>query len=164
MRISIVNEQDEIIGHEDRNDRNLDAIYHVSSLWITNGKGEILLARRALDKSHDPGKWGLAVAGTIEEGETYESNILKEAKEELGLKNIHPRLGTKTRSNGKWNYFAQEFLLTLPDGFNDFKIAGQEVAEVKWFEVGELKKMIKENPDMFLNGVKRRMENYDFKS
>jgi len=49
MRISIVNEQDEIIGHEDRNDRNLDAIYHVSSLWITNGKGEILLARRALD-------------------------------------------------------------------------------------------------------------------
>ena len=33
---------------------------------------------RSFTKSHDPGKWGPAVAGTVEEGETY--NFLKEGQ------------------------------------------------------------------------------------
>ncbi len=85
MQIPIVNEQDEIIGYKDRKDRNLVDITRVSALWITNEDGEILLAQRGLNKTHSPGLWGPAVAGTVEEGETYESNIIKEAEEEIGL-------------------------------------------------------------------------------
>ena len=32
-----------------------------------------------------PEVWGPAVSGTNEEGETYDSNIIKEAQEEIGL-------------------------------------------------------------------------------
>ena len=50
-----------------------------------------------------------------------------------------------------------EFLLTLPAGFNDFKILEDEVAEVKWFTEDELKKELKEHPDNFLKGIHERM-------
>ena len=87
-KIIIVDEDDNIIGSKERNSIVSGDIYRVSALLIENSKGEILLAQRALTKKHDPGKWGPPVAGTVEEGETYESNIVKEAEEELGLKNI----------------------------------------------------------------------------
>ena len=157
MKIPIVDENDKVIEYRERNDLDINDIYRVSSLWITDTDGNILLARRAFDKSHDPGKWGTAVAGTVEEGETYEENILKEAGEELGLKNIRPITGTKKLKENKWNYFVQEFLLTLSVGFDDFKIQKDEVAEVKWFSVEELRKKLKENPDEFLKGIHERM-------
>ena len=158
MRIPIVDENDSVIGFRDRNDRDVNAIYRVSSLWITNSKGEILLARRAWTKSHDPGKWGPAVAGTVEEGETYESNIIKEAEEELGLKNIKAILGEKHRKKTKWNYFSQQFNLVLDKDISEFKVNKDEVAEIKWFTIEELKKELKDHPDNFLKGIHERMK------
>ncbi|MCF7833739.1 MAG: NUDIX domain-containing protein [Candidatus Pacebacteria bacterium] len=157
MKIPIVDENDNIIEYRERDNRDLNAIYRVSSLWITDTDGNILLARRAFNKSHDPGKWGPAVAGTVEEGETYEQNIIKEAEEEIGLKDIKPIVGIKKRRNAKWNYFVQYFLLTLPVGFNNFKIQEDEVAEIKWFPEEKLRKELKENPDEFRKGIHERM-------
>ena len=90
MKIPVVNQQDEIIGYKEKSLITTDDIYRVSALWITDTTGRILLAKRAFTKSRHPGLWGPAVAGTVEEGETYESNIIKEAEEEIGLKNILP--------------------------------------------------------------------------
>ena len=47
----------------------------------------VLIVERqtAFDKKYDPGKWGPSAAGTVEEGETYQSNIIKELQEEIGL-------------------------------------------------------------------------------
>lgn len=164
MKIPIVDENDNIIrfaeGKEEI-DLNHELIYRASSLWITNSKNEILLARRALSKAHDPGKWGPAVAGTVEEGETYESNILKEAEEELGLKNIKPTLGTKYRRKSKWNYFGQQFHLLLDKDISEFKVQENEVAEIKWFSKKELQREIQEYPDKFLRSVQEYMkQNY----
>ena len=92
MKIQIVNTNDKVIGLKER--KNLDYknnIYRSSALWIINSKGKSLLAQRALTKKHHPGKWRPAVSGTIEKNETYDSNIIKESEEELGLKNIHPK-------------------------------------------------------------------------
>ena len=157
MKIPIVDKDDNVIEYRERSAVDANSIYRVSALWVTDTDGRILLARRALNKSHDPGKWGPAVAGTVEEGETYESNIIKEAVEEIGLKDIKPTVGNKKLKKGKWVYFAQEFLLTLPYGFDDFKIDTNEVEEVKWFSVEELKVELKQNPDNFLKGIHERM-------
>ncbi|MDO8661039.1 MAG: NUDIX domain-containing protein, partial [Candidatus Woesearchaeota archaeon] len=104
-KIVIVNDNDEIIGYKDRDSIENNELYRVSALQITNSNGEILLARRHRNKKHDPLKWGPAVAGTVEEGETYLENIIKEAEEELGLKNIKPVPTTKTRNEGKHPHF-----------------------------------------------------------
>ena len=85
MIIPIVNEQDEIIEYKDIRNRNPKEICRVSAIWLVDSDGNILLAQRAFSKKVDPGKWGPSVAGTVEKGETYEENIIKESKEEIGL-------------------------------------------------------------------------------
>jgi len=90
MKIPIVNEQDEIIKVVDIKDRKPGEICRITGLWLTDPEGNILLAQRAFNKKLSPGLWGPAAAGTVEEGETYESNIIKEAEEEIGLAGLKP--------------------------------------------------------------------------
>jgi len=110
---------------------------------MANSKNEILLAKRALTKKHDPGKWGPAVAGTVDEGETYDSNIVKEVEEELGLKNINPEKWIKNDTIGKQKYqhFTQWYKLRLDEPLDYFKLQEEEVSEIKWFARDELKEL-----------------------
>jgi len=158
-KIIWVDSEDRVIGSASRDAVN--GIYRVSALWITNNQGKILLARRALSKSHNPGKWGPAVAGTVEEGETYESNILKEAEEELGLKKIHPKKGPKTRTYGEHQFFCQWFTTTVKKPLNQFKIQKAEVEEIKWFSKEELMQQIQEKPSEFLEGITEWMKQFE---
>lgn len=55
--VPIVNHHDEIIDHKERDE--VDAtkeLRRIAALWLTNSKGDILLARRALTKKHQAGK------------------------------------------------------------------------------------------------------------
>ncbi len=154
----IVDENDNIIEYKDRSDVLDSDLYRVAYLWVTDDENNILLAQRAFTKAHHPGCWGPAVAGTVEEGETYEQNIIKEAEEELGLLNIKPIPGTKELVKSRWSYFSQEFLLKLPVGFNDFKIQENEVVDVKWFSVYELRNELQKNPDIFLSTIHKHLK------
>ncbi len=85
QKVIIVDENDKIIGYKERNDRNQNDIIRIAGIWIENEKGEVLIAQRSFRKVNNPGKLGPAAAGTLEVGETYESNILKEVEEEIGI-------------------------------------------------------------------------------
>lgn len=149
----IVDKDDNIIGTKPRNEVTSSDIYRVSSLWLTNSKGDILLARRAFTKSHSPGMWGPAVAGTNEEGETYESNIVKEMFEELGLKDIPITKGPKHFVQREWTYFGQRFFATVDRDIKDFVIAKDEIAEIAWFSVEHLKKELAAHPLQFTASI-----------
>lgn len=149
-KIPVVDESDNIICYKERDEVEEGDIYRVSSLWITNSSGQVLLARRAYTKKHDPGVWGPAVAGTVEEGETYEINIYKEAEEELGITGVQFDLGEYKRKFGKHNYFSQSYFVVLDWEIDRFTLQKEEVAEVKWFAVSELEELLKSNPNEFL--------------
>jgi len=149
-KTTIVNTSDEIISYKARNVLTKEDIYRVSALWLTNSKGEILLAKRHHTKLHNPNMWGPAVAGTIEEGETYKSNIIKESEEEIGLRYIKPTLGPKMEITGEHHHFTQWFTLKVDKDINDFKIQKDEVEEVKWFTPQELKSCLQVQPEKFL--------------
>ncbi|OGI67478.1 hypothetical protein A3A05_00945 [Candidatus Nomurabacteria bacterium RIFCSPLOWO2_01_FULL_41_12] len=153
MRIPIVNEQDEIIGYKDRKDRNKVDIARITGLWLWNEKGEALLAQRSFNKKMHPGMWGPAVAGTVEEGETYESNIIKEAEEEIGLKDLKPILGQKLRRSTLHEYFAQWFIATIDSSYPLVK-QDSEVEAIKWFSKDELFKAMDDKPEDFLHSLK----------
>ncbi|MFA6215512.1 MAG: NUDIX domain-containing protein [Patescibacteria group bacterium] len=157
-KIVIVDEKDNVIGYKDRDAVKQEDIYRVSALWITNDKGDILLARRSLTKSHDPGKWGPAVAGTVEQEEDYLTNICKEAEEEIGLKGIVPQAGPKERISGKYNYFVKRYLIKINKPEAEFVINKDEVEEIKWFKTEELLQAIRVNPDNFLNSTRKWIE------
>lgn len=154
-KIIIVDKNDKIVGLKERENLINEDIYRVSALWIENSKGEILLARRALTKAHSPGKWGPAVAGTLEKGETYDSNILKEAEEEIGLKNVKFKKGSKSRIllAGRLRYFLQWYTVKIDRLLEEFKIQKNEVAEIRWFTKEEIKKKIQEDPNEFIYSV-----------
>lgn len=150
---AIVDSTDTIIGHKKFRDVGRNDIYRVAALWIVNKKGDVLLARRSNRKSHDPGKWGPAVAGTVEEGETYNSNVIKEAKEDLGLGGTRPKKTLKLRNYGKYNFFCQWFVLKTNRPAEGFRVNKKEVKEIRWFPREELLREIHKTPDQFLDGM-----------
>lgn len=152
MGIIVVNDKDEIIGSKERGDNNLDYIIRVAGLWVYNSKGDVLIAQRAFDKIYDPGKWGPAAAGTVEDGETYMSNIIKEAEEEIGIKLKENQLivGDHELRETSHKYFRQSFFAKLDLPIEDFKIQKEEVADIRWVEVEELSEWIKDRPQDFL--------------
>jgi isopentenyldiphosphate isomerase len=86
----LADEQGNIIGQKDRDLVEKGDIVAISTLFLENSKGKILIAQRSLEKKIDPGLWGPSAAGTLEPGETFLSNVFKEAEEEIGLTGIKP--------------------------------------------------------------------------
>lgn len=158
-KIIIVDEEDKVIVYKYRDKVDSHDIYRVSALWITNKKGKVLLARRSLGKKLFPDCWGPAVAGTVEEGETYRSNIVKEAREELGLKDIKLARGPKVRTkSADYNYFTQWYFLTLDKEVDTLKLDENEVSEINWFTREKLKRKVKKDPEIFTHAMKKWVE------
>jgi isopentenyl-diphosphate Delta-isomerase len=157
-QIIIVDEKDRIIGYRNRKTLSDNMIYRVAALWLTNSKGEILLAKRALTKKHNPGQWGPAAAGTVAKGETYISNIIKEAYEEIGLKITNPKKGPKVRVKVIHDHFTQWYTSCVDKDLSEFSIDRTEVAEIRWFKLAELIKELKNNPSKYLENMKKYLE------
>lgn len=159
QNIVVVDEEDNVIEDKPREIVDKERLrYRVAGLWLKNSKGKSLLARRAYTKTHYPGKWGPAVAGTVEKGESYEQNIIKETEEELGLKNIKLKKGPYIKISGEYNHFTQWFTCIIDKPIDYFKIQEKEVSEVKWFSEKELKKQLKKNPKDFLKNMRRYID------
>jgi len=155
LPMQVVDKNDNIIGIKDRSeiDFNKD-IYRVSALWLTNSKGEVLIAQRKLTKDRDPGLWGPAVAGTIEKGETYESNIYKEAEEEIGLTGVKFKTGPKLFVSPKdaptpRSFFGQWFFGECDLAADKFILQEEEVEAVKWIKPKDLKQDIQQHPEIY---------------
>jgi isopentenyl-diphosphate delta-isomerase len=156
MKIPVVDKDDNQISTKDRDSLTAGDFYRVSALWLTNSAGEILLAQRAHTKSNSPGKWGPAVAGTVEEGETYDSNIVKEIFEEIGLSlSIDqlvkgPKVFVKTTEKG---FFDQWYFYTADLPLSEFVLPKDEVAQVKWVSRRDFDTWYAEHPEDFLSNT-----------
>ncbi len=156
MKIQIVDEQDNIISVKERMEVDYkNDIYRVSALWLTNSKGQTLLAKRAAVKDKDPGKWGPAVAGTIDEGETYDVNIYKEAMEEIGLEGAELTKGLKIRITHPRNYFCQWYFVALDREADTFVMQEDEVDELEWVGVEQMKQELKTNSDKYVPAMQQ---------
>lgn len=166
-KYAIVDAKDNIIGFKKHSDILKSDIYRVSVLWVTNSKKQTLLAKRALNKSHDPSLWEPAVAGTVEIDETYRENIIKEAQEEIGLKidenNLirGPELFLKKDTG--WQFFCHIFLYNTDMDISDFKIQHDEVLEINWFNLADLKELMDKKESMLVSNFDKifyAIENY----
>ncbi len=154
----IVDDNDQVIGHKYHDDILTSDIYRVSALWILNSQGEALIAQRKFTKKHDPGKWGPSVAGTVDEGESYEANIEKEAEEEVGVKLESYSKLDKVRVRGEYNFFDQWYAAIINWPIDKFVPQESEVEALQWIKISDLKEEIANNPGKYLVGMLASVE------
>lgn len=151
MKIIIVDTNNNPIGLKEFGSLDYEDIYQVSALWLTDvNSGDALIAQRKWNKQNDPGKWSATVSGTVDEGETYSVNIVKEIEEEIGLTSLKLTLGPKEFvDDGKHRFFVQWFLAKVDK--NNTKIIPQEeeVEAVKWVAKEGLVSSVKTNPELY---------------
>lgn len=164
MELVIVNDKDQIIGYKDRAHANKNDITRVSALWIYNSKNEVLIAQRVFTKLYSPGCWQPAVAGTVEKGETYLDNIVKETKEELGIDVLPKQLreGIHKYNDTSHKYFSQSYVVKLDLPIDAFTIQKTEVEGIRWVGLEELYAWVKKSPQdfvgSFLNQIKTHQD------
>ena len=162
MKIQIVDNQDQLIGVKERSEIDYKSdIYRVSALWLTNSEGQTLLAKRAAVKDKDPGKWGPAVAGTIDEGETYDQNIYKEAEEEIGLTGEQFDKGKKIFVTHPRTYFCQWYFVKLDREVDSFVMQEDEVEELAWVGIEEIKQELQTNPGKYVPAMQQIVNELD---
>ncbi len=119
----------------------------IAVLWLINKENEILLAKRSLTKSLHPGVWGPTVTGTAEVNETPIQTLVREVKEELGLKlgDYNPNFLFTTdfnHSDGQVRRFNIYYALVEKEITNKFKIDTAEVADMKWLSLKSVKEFL----------------------
>lgn len=85
-QVILVNESDEPIGEMEKMLAHEQGVLHRAfSVFIFNGKGEMLLQQRALSKYHSPGLWTNTCCSHPRPGETTEQAAHRRLKEEMGF-------------------------------------------------------------------------------
>jgi len=157
-KVIIVDKNDIEIWSKDRSMITKEDIYRISALWITNYEWEILLAQRALTKKNHPGRFGPAVAWTIEVWETYYTNIVKETQEEIWIKDIKFKEHKKILNNKTYTHFTQWFTATLNKDVSEFEIQEEEVLLLKWISKNELTQDVVNNPEKYIDSMQEAIE------
>lgn len=127
-------------------------------LWIVDNNGQLLIQKRSRSKKAHPGLWDVSCAGHIEAGDTSESTVIKETREELGIevkpfefrycftvltKNIH--------DSGKYKdkEFIDIYLMIKDIPLENINFDKSEVEDVKYIHLKDLKKLISEKNSEF---------------
>ncbi len=104
---------------------------------IRNSNGEFLMQKRVKSKGGD---WGVT-GGHPKSGETPIEGIITEVKEELGLDFSKENfIEYDSGCDGKDCY--KMYFVTKDININDITIQQEELSEVRWFTMDELKGMV----------------------
>ncbi len=107
---------------------------------IRNSKGEFLMQKRVESKGGD---WGVT-GGHPKSGETPIEGIITEVKEELGLDFSNEKfIEYDSGCDGKDCY--KMYFVNKDVEINDITIQEDELTEVKWFSMDDLKQMVDNN-------------------
>jgi isopentenyldiphosphate isomerase len=138
---------------------NPSLIHKVVHVMVIDGKGGLILQKRAMSKSVAPGKWDTSVGGHVNSGETIEEALTREMEEELGITPEKPEfLYSYIHSNPYETELVYTYMC-LYDGSISFN--KNEIDDVRLWSSDEINKNIGKNilSDNFEHEFKMIMNN-----
>ncbi len=100
-----------------------------------------------------------AASGTIEEGETYDDNIVHEIEEEIGLTGLDLTKGPKEFiDEGKHKFFAQWYFAKVDKNKVTIKIQEDEVETYEWVSKEQLVKDVHSDQDKFVPSLSNSLK------
>lgn len=150
--IAVVNENDEVIGFNEKLEVHKSGILHRAfSIVVFNNSNEILVQKRALSKYHSPGLWTNTCCSHLAEGEIWDEVLHKRLVFEMGFDCL-------LEFAGKFHYKA-EFDNGLIENEIDHVFVGKwsgtpkpnptEVCEYKWISKETLIDNLEKTPSEF---------------
>lgn len=109
----------------------------VVMIVIRNSKGEFLMQKRSTSKGGD---WGVT-GGHPKSGETPLEGIITEVKEELGLDFTNEKI-IEYDSGCDGTECYKMYFVNKDISLKDIEIQEEELSEVRWFTLSELKHMV----------------------
>jgi isopentenyldiphosphate isomerase len=145
----VVNERDEVIGRETRSQvHRLGLIHRAVHLLVFNSRGQLFLQKRSMHKDRQPGLWDSSASGHLDSGENYDDCVVREAREEIGLKLSSPpgrifklAASPETDQEHLWVYRCR--------AEGPFILQPEEIDAGSWFAPEELKLWMAERPEEF---------------
>lgn len=144
--LDVVNEHDEVIDSIERADmmqlqHTLGRYIRCIELFLQRPDGDIYLPRRSPHKKLFPGSLDFSAAGHINKGESYETALVREVKEELAITCTpdDPELLATFQPNEESFYFRNLYLLRS----DQTPRLSQEHTEAVWLPAEKLLPAIK---------------------
>src|SRR5882762_7896662 len=82
----VVNERDEVIGKRPRSEvHRLGLMHRATHGLVFNKRGQVFLQKRSMNKDRQPGLWDSSASGHVDSGEDYDTCVVRELREEIGL-------------------------------------------------------------------------------
>jgi isopentenyl-diphosphate Delta-isomerase len=157
--IDICDENNKLTGEKvTKKQAHKQGLWHrATHVWIYNSKGEILIQLRAKENKLYPNYWDISVAGHVSSNEDPITTAVRETKEEIGLNikekdleflEIRKASGFfKEIKNNEFNYV---YLIKFDVDINNLDLQKEEVKELKFMNIDELKNEIKKDNSNFV--------------
>lgn len=161
--IQIVDENDQPIRGATKLEAQQQGLWHrIVKILLRDQEGNLLLQRRS-ENVLSPGCWDFSTSGHVDLGEDYTGAAHREIKEEIGLEGVilYEIDRTKYEKTDKTGRIFRRFAVTFTgvvDHNYAFKLDPNEVAEVRWFTVDEVEKIVKASPDNVTSGLSQLLK------
>ena len=156
-RVVLINEQDEVLGTMEKMEAHIKgALHRAFSVFLFNNNGDMLLQQRAASKYHSPLLWTNACCSHPRLNETYEQAAHRRLEEELGIDTkLTETLDFIYKSDVGQGLIEHELDHVFTGRYEGpFQLNAEEVAQIKYVNLEELKKDIKTNPGQYTEWFK----------
>jgi isopentenyl-diphosphate delta-isomerase type 1 len=149
----VVNERDEVIGHQPRSEvHRMGLLHRAVHVLVFNSRGEVFLQQRSMSKDRQPGLWDSSASGHLDSGEDYDHCAVRETREELGLNLPTPPLrlfklaaSSETDQEHVWVYRCE--------AEGPFSLHPEEIQCGDWFSPEAVTRWMHERPQEFASAL-----------
>ncbi len=153
QRVVLVDKNDNEIGTEEKlkAHQNGGKLHRAISVFVFNGKGKLMLQKRAMKKYHAKGLWANTCCSHPMHGENPLDAAHRRLKEEMGfdceMREVFNFTYRADVGSGLTENEFDHIIFGVYEG--EPRINGDEVVDWKWMTLDQLKIQIKKNPEEF---------------